>query len=111
MTPHQIYIISVIIVKLSFAFFSVSHIYYYLKGKADSESDKTAIFWKERLEFLFIILMSILVIYTFNPLSKKEIVIKREAKILMFVFGIVVLTGAKYELFIPRDLYKKTLSY
>ena len=109
MTPHQIYIISVSIIKLLFAFFSVSHIYYYLKGKADSESDKTAIFWKERLEFLFIILMSILVIYTFNPLSSKGFVIKRETKILIFIFGIVVLTGAKWELFIPRDL--KTLSY
>jgi len=100
MTSYQIYILSLFIIKLLLVFFAVTHLYYKIKGMADSESDKKVIFWKERLEFVFIVLMSILLIYTFNPLSDKTIVMKHEAKILMCIFGLVILWGAKWELFI-----------
>lgn len=110
MTPHKNYILSIFIIKLLFGFFAVFHIYYKIKGTADSEQDKRVVFWKERLEFVFIILMSALLIYMFNPLfTKKKVSIKGETKILMFLFGIVLLLGAKWDIFIHESPFFQTV--
>jgi len=68
-------------------------------------------FWKERTEFIFIISMSVLLIYHFNPrLSKKEV--SEESALLFFLFGWVLIFTAKWSLFINEaPWYKKFVSY
>ena len=56
------YIILVIVIKVIFVILAISHIVIKVKGKAESETDKKIIYWKERMEFIFIFLMSLLLI-------------------------------------------------
>jgi hypothetical protein len=50
------------IVKILFAFLAVVHIYLKRTGKDDTKMDEFVSFWKERLEFVFIIGVSGLII-------------------------------------------------
>ena len=71
-------------VKLCFVSMSVTHIYLKVKGESDSDLDKKVFYWKERFEFIFILLMAILLIYLFNPRTDRIIMIDSETKILLF---------------------------
>jgi len=108
MTPYHAYIFFIIAVKLLFVIFAVTHLYYKVKGEVDSDSDKKAVFWKERLEFVFITLMSVLLIYTFNPRSNRELKLDYETKLLMYLFGFILIVTAKWDIFIHESpLLKK----
>lgn len=82
---------------------AVSHIYLKLKGKENSDLDKTILYWKERFEFIFIATMAILLIYLFNPRTDKSILIDKETKILLYLFGFVLLITAKWDIFIKES--------
>ena len=82
---------------------AVSHIYLKSKGEEKSDLDKKVLYWKERFEFIFIALMSILLIYLFNPRSNKNITIDRETKILLYLFGFILLLTAKWDIFFKES--------
>ncbi len=82
---------------------AVSHIYLKTKGEEKSDLDKKVLYWKERFEFIFIAAMSILLIYLFNPRSNKNIVLDKETKILLFLFGFILLITAKWDIFIKES--------
>ena len=71
--------------------------YLKLKHKEHSETDKKIVFWKERLEFIFIILMAVLLIYLFNPRNDRSISIDYETKILLYLFGFILLITADWK--------------
>ena len=48
------YVILIILVKVVFIILAVSHLFLKVKGKSDSETDKKILYWKERIEFIFI---------------------------------------------------------
>lgn len=107
MTPYNVYITFIIIVKLIFIFFAVSHIYLKIKGKENSETDKIVVYWKERLEFTFKLLMSILLIYLFNPRTPKAVLIEGETKLLFYLFGFVlIITAGLKDFFKESKLFK-----
>lgn len=89
--------------KIVFAILAVLHLYFKFKGKAGSETDKKIVYWKERVEFVFIFLMSLMLIYLFYPRSTKPIIIDFETKLLLFIFGIIILIGAKWDIFIEES--------
>jgi hypothetical protein len=102
------YVIFTFLFKLLFAILAVSHIFLTVKGKTDSEIDKTILHWKERVEFVFTVLMSFMLIYLFYPRSTEKIILDFETKVLLFVFGIVLLIGAKWNIFIKESpVFKK----
>ena len=78
---HQIFQKKIASCKLS-DFLAVSHLFLKIKGKADSETDKKIVYWKERVEFVFIFLMSLMLIYLFNPRSNRDAKLDFETKIL-----------------------------
>ena len=82
---------------------AVTHIYLKAKGDEKSELDKKILYWKERFEFIFIACMAALLIYLFNPRSKTSITIDRETKVLLFLFGFVLLITAKWDEFIKES--------
>jgi len=86
-------------VKICFISVSISHVYLKVKGKTDSDLDKKFIYWKERFEFIFILLMAILLIYLFNPRMERNVIINGETKLLLYLFGIVLLITANWETF------------
>ena len=109
MTPYHAYVFFIIAVKVLFIIFALRHLYYKVKGEVDSDSDKKAVFWNERLEFVFIILMSVLLIYTFNPRSSRELKLDYETKLLMYLFGFILIITAKWDIFIHESPILKKL--
>ena len=85
------------------------HVYLKFKGKEQSNLDKKILYWKERFEFIFIALMSILLIYIFNPRTNNSILIDKETKLLLFLFGFVLLITAKWEIFIKESPLMKMI--
>jgi hypothetical protein len=96
MHKFDLYIILVFIVKICFISMSVIHIYLKVKGESESDLDKKVFYWKERFEFIFILLMAILLIYLFNPRTDRIIMIDGDTKILLYLFGFVLLITAKW---------------
>jgi hypothetical protein len=97
------YLTFIIIVKVSFLILAAAHIYLKVKGKANSETDKKIEYWKERLEFVFVVLMAMLFIYLFNPHTGKSILITSETKILLYLFGLFLLITANWGDFIRES--------
>jgi hypothetical protein len=90
------YIYLIFAIKLGFILMAVTHIFLQVKGKADSDLDKNVVYWKERFEFIFVLLMAILLIYLFNPRKERMVMIDGETKILFYLFGFVLLITAKW---------------
>lgn len=102
------YILLVMLVKFTFVVFSISHLIMKAKGKEDSELDTKFVFWKKRIEFVFIILMSLLLIYLFNPRQNNSNNLNFETKLLLYVFGFIMIITAKWSTFIHENpLFKK----
>ena len=102
------YVIFTFLFKVLFAVLAGLHLYFKVKGKAGSETDKKIVYWQERVEFVFVFLMSLMLIYLFYPRSTKPIIIDFETKVLLFVFGIITLIGAKWDIFIKESpVFKK----
>ena len=103
MNIFDLYIIVVFLLKICFIVLAVTHIYYKIKGDADTEKDKKVLYWKQRTEFVFIALMSILLIYLFNPNVNRLDMITNETKLLLFLFGFVLLITADWDTFIKES--------
>jgi hypothetical protein len=102
------YVTFAFLFKIIFAILAVLHLYFKAKGKSGSKTDKKIVYWKERVEFVFIFLMSLMLIYLFYPRSTKPIIIDFETKLLLFVFGIITLIGAKWDIFLKESpVFKK----
>jgi hypothetical protein len=95
------YVIFVIIIKILFVIFAVISKHYQNKiknaGNNNSEIQEYtqkynwALYWKDRLEFFFLISTSIICIIIFYPFYSDPIFIDRHTKILLFVYGFIVL--------------------
>jgi hypothetical protein len=73
-----------------------------LNGKSDTDVYKKISKAKERVEFVFVILMAILLIFLFNPRHDRSIQIDNETKILLYLFGFILLLTAKWDTFIEE---------
>lgn len=60
-------------------------------------------FWKDRFEFIFIVLMSFLLIYLFQPRVNRLYMIGEETKFLIYLFGVILLVSAKWDLFFKES--------
>ena len=108
MDKFNMYITFIILIKVGFVILAIAHLYLKLKHKDHTETDKTILFWKERLEFIFVALMAILFIYLFSPRTGKSILIESETKILLYLFGIFLLITAKWgEFFTESKTFKR----
>ena len=103
MTKYNLYVTFIILIKLGFILMSVTHIYLKAKGQEKSDLDKKIMYWKERFEFIFVALMALLLIYTFNPRTDRSISIDNETKLLFYLFGFVLLITAKWDIFFKEN--------
>lgn len=76
-------------------------------GKEDTKMNKNIVVWKERFEFIFMNLMAGLLIYIFYPKTYRSESITNETKILLFMFGIVLLLTANWKAFIENSIFHK----
>jgi hypothetical protein len=107
MELFNIYITLIILIKIAFILLAVSHLYFKFKGETNSPTDKKVVFWKERMEFVFIILMAILLIYLFNPRASRDAKLDYETKILLYLFGFILLITANWDVFIKENPFFK----
>lgn len=103
------YIYLIIVIKLLFVVMTIYHLYLKAKGKGDSDLDKKVVYWKERIEFLFVILMSILLIYLFNPRHDHKSLIDQHVKLLLYLFGFILLLTAKWNTFFEEAKWFKNI--
>ena len=97
----NIYVILIFIVKLIFLYFLIAEAISKSKLKKDNSSQNMKEYEKkahdkERVEMLFTLLMSILLIYVFYPRRKIPIVLNGEMRVLLFVFGIVLILSSNW---------------
>lgn len=102
MDGFVLYIILIFIVKILFIILTISHLYMKMKGKTNTKLDEKVTFWKGRLEFIFVFLMSLLLIYLFNPRTSRLNKVTGETKLLLYLFGFVLLLTANWETFITE---------
>ena len=92
----------IILIKVIFVGAAVGHlILSHLDNDKAQTLDPKLTYWKERTEFVFIISMSILLIYQFHPLLSKK-PIDQETSLLFFLFGWILIFTAKWSLFIKE---------
>lgn len=110
MNKFDTYITFIFLIKIGFLIMAITHVYLKFKNKDNSDLDKRILYWKERFEFIFILLMSVLLIYLFNPRHDRSILIDNETKILLYLFGFILLITANWDNFIKESPWFTTLS-
>jgi hypothetical protein len=108
MNYYNNYITLVFTFKILFVLLGIAHICFKIKGYSKTNIDNKIIYWKERTEFIFIVLMSCLLIYLFYPKQNQNVVINGETKLLLFLFGLILIITAKWNVFIEDAKWFKT---
>ena len=103
MNSFSIYISLIILIKVIFIILTLSYIYLKIKNKDGSSLASKISYWKKRTEFLFVFLMSLLLIYLFYPKSNRNMSINYETKLLLYLFGFVLLITAKWDVFFKES--------
>lgn len=109
MNYFSAYIYSIIGIKVIFILLAVTHIYLKVKGQIGSDLDNKIIFWKERIEFIFVFLMALLLIYIFNPRMPHTNLLNFEVKLLIYLFGFILLITAEWKIFFHKSEWFKYL--
>jgi hypothetical protein len=74
-------------------------LYYKLENEVHTPNSIWALYWKERLEFIFVVCMAIVCIILFNPFSSGPLVVDHHVRFLLFVYGFIILIDTKWHTF------------
>lgn len=91
MNSLELYILSLFVVKSLFALLSLYRLFIKAKYPDDKNRLKKIDFWRSRMEFIFISMMSVLLIYVFYPWANRLEKINSEMKMLLFFLGFILL--------------------
>jgi hypothetical protein len=100
--PESTFVIFIYLLKLAFIILSLYKIYVKRKTPYDDVKVEQIQFWKERIEFVFIICMSILLIKVFYPFSNQTY-ISNDKRTLFFLFGLILIVTARWEDFFSES--------
>ena len=116
---YNLFIFYIFLIKILFVLFSSLKIYYEWKNKKlekktqqpqqtqeykeNSKIIENLEYWKKRFEFIYIMCMSILLIYLFNPFQKTNPVIIQETSYLIFLFAFILITTANWGIFLKES--------
>jgi len=89
---YDIYLLFIVGIKILFIVSALGFFYYSHFAKTPNTLAKSTQFqtWKERTEFVFILSMTILLMYLFYP-RREPTEIDRESRILLFIYGCILL--------------------
>ena len=100
-TRLDIYVVFLIIIKSIFVVAALGHVVLTHTDTGFDKYDTKLVYWKERTEFIFIVSMSILLIYYFHPFIKSG-PMSSETKLLFFLFGWILIVTAKWKIFVTE---------
>ena len=103
------YVLFIFMVKIIFIILALTNVYLKIKKSKDKKLLAVIEYWKQRAEFVFIALMSMLLIYIFNPRTNRILLINKESKLLFYLFGFILLITAKWEVFITDSFLLKRI--
>ena len=109
MNSYDLFIAFIFLIKIIFVICAIWHAILVERNKANTKLAKKLVYWKERCEFIFIVSMSILCIYLFFPLWTKTVPINHETRVLLFIFGIIILITSDWGLFFKQSKWFSTL--
>jgi uncharacterized membrane protein YiaA len=92
---YDVYLKSIIFCKIILILLILAEVYLWIKGKKETEMDKKLQKIKSKVENVFKILMSLLLVFLFNPRTDRSILIDYETKLLLCLFGIILLITMK----------------
>lgn len=75
----------------------------YVEHKNKNANTQTLTFWKERSEFIFKACLSLILIILFNPRKKTPLVIDTETKLLLYLYGFIVILQADWGQFFKES--------
>jgi hypothetical protein len=93
-------VLFLIVVKIIFAITAVGDILikYFFDTNVNADMlDQKFLYWKHLTEFVFVVSMSLLLIFIFNPWRKHQIYITKEMSILFYLFGYILLFTADWD--------------
>ena len=93
------YVLFLIIIKTIFVVAALGHVVLAHTTSSFDKYDDKLVYWKERTEFIFVVSMSVLLIYYFHPFIKSA-PMSSETRLLFFLFGWILLVTAKWKIFI-----------
>jgi hypothetical protein len=96
------FITFVFIVKIIFILLSILIRYIEKNGSSNKKLIGKLNYWRDRLEFIFIVCMAAICIYLFGPFFSKK-VIGGETRLLLFAFGIIILITSDWGLFFKQS--------
>lgn len=107
-TKLDYFVFFIVLVKILFILSAIGHVIlsYSVKHNSSHKNKKIQIndrlvYFKELTEFIFIISMSILLIYHFRPNDLHK-PINKETSLLFFLFGCILIITAKWSIILPR---------
>jgi hypothetical protein len=96
----------IIIIKVIFITLAVTKLYVSRKEPNNKKKINNLDFWKKRFEFIFTSLMAILLIYLFSPRANRINMIDNETKLLLYLFGLILLLTADWQHFLSSSKLK-----
>ena len=106
---YDFFIFYIFLVKILFVLFSTLEIFYKEKNKKIKDNKKESKenekiidnldYWKKRFEFIYIICMSLLLLYLFYPYQKTYLLITPKIRLLIFLFAFILITTSNWALF------------
>ena len=105
-------VLIIICIKVIFVISVIGNLFFghYKKDSAASENADTKFKrLKEITEFIFIISMSLLLIFIFNPWYKHQIYISKEMGFLFYLFGFILIITANWSILVKEPIWFKKI--
>jgi hypothetical protein len=103
MDYYSAYIKFIIGIKIIFIGLAIYGIYVKRKEPNETKKIETIHYFKDRIEFIFKFLMSILLISLFNPrFTKENMKLDYETRLLLYLFGFIIILTADWNMFIKN---------
>ena len=100
---YDYFIVFILITKLIYGILFTIHIYLKIKGRTGDEYDSKIVYYKDNLEIIFVISMSILLLYLFYPKHINPPEIDTQSRLLLFLYGIIILFTLDWTKFIDES--------
>ena len=93
----DIYLNLALVTKLIFIYFALSYNY-------SDRKNQSYLYYKNLFHNLFLLEISLLMLYLFNPLYKKNTLISRHIKIYLFLYAFLILIGIDWKSLLQKSI-------